>query len=112
VLGELTHDTGFFGEWNELGGVDCAFRGVLPASKNFKAGEHTCAKLDEGLEVRNNLVIVQRPLQVDLSLFPVNHCPRILRRAGGDFAGESITSLGEDFGEHLLKKMPIRFGSG
>lgn len=89
MLGELADDSGLFGERDEVSGIDGADYRMLPAGKDLEAGEHTGAELDERLEVGDDLIIFQRSTEVELSLFLVNHCQRILRCVRCDFSGKS-----------------------
>lgn len=73
LLGELAHDPGLFGEGNEVCRINGTDYGMLPARKNLEAGKHTGTELDERLEVGDDLIVVQRSAEVDLSLFLINH---------------------------------------
>jgi hypothetical protein len=92
LLGELADQAGFFGQGDEIGWIDSAEYRMLPASKYFEAGEDSGAELDEGLEVRNNLIVFQRFVEVELSLFCVNHLRESYALPGG-FIEEAIECL-------------------
>ena len=64
VAGEQAVEAGFFGEWNELVWRDEAALGMLPAGEGFEAAEEAGAKLDERLEVRDDLVVFECSAQI------------------------------------------------
>ncbi len=87
LLGELADDSGLFGEGDEIGRIDGAVHGMLPAGKNLESGDDTGTELDERLEVGDDLIVFQRSAEVDLSLLLVNHRQRILRCVRCAFLG-------------------------
>src|ERR1700733_14995072 len=63
--GEQTVETSFFGERDEVVGKNHAAEGMPPAGKDLKAAQKAGAKLDERLEERHNLVVLERSPEVD-----------------------------------------------
>jgi hypothetical protein len=55
---------GLFGEGDELIRRDEAALGMLPSGKGLEAAKKAGAKFNEGLEVRNDLVVFERPTQI------------------------------------------------
>jgi len=71
---EKTIQSGFFREGDELVGKNDPTARMMPTRENLEAGEDAGAQLYDGLEEGFNLVRLQRPAEVGLSV--VGHTER------------------------------------